>query len=436
MVSVLKMIIPLVGFSDTGEPLINAVISGDEAAAEPHAEVLRRLGLASPTVFCMPEAVLAAGPTAAHVPLLRSNPTIVGPFSFSAAGHARAWLDGGTGGCQYALFAQPPGGTTSWKAMVDAAAAEKLPAERLMLLLEVPTLVDTTAVRVLAASVESLAASKGSGCYECCRYALLTPRAGPALSSHMLTISLCVVVVVVVSPLRAESVGVFSGVVLVVPPGTAAAREQELLQLLAPIAVNDRLQIIVGGLCSWAGSSTGAAMTGQLHHTNICILSTAQLGPATASPGLALPPSPTLPSAGSAAALIHLFRVQPLQLGPCVAACVRSDRSDGCASQRHKSRLLTSSLRLFASPLRSALCRSASVAPPLRLSLLSRAIQLVHAASLAASLAAQAVPHAGDGGRRCRSGSGLLLCSLHRRRRALRPWRLLVSLAWFAVAQG
>ena len=188
VVSVLKMIIPLVGFSDTGEPLINAVISGDEAAAEPHAEVLRRLGLASPTVFCMPEAVLAAGPTAAHVPLLRSNPTIVGPFSFSAAGHARAWLDGGTGGCQYALFAQPPGGTTSWKAMVDAAAAEKLPAERLMLLLEVPTLVDTTAVRVLAASVESLAASKGSGCYECCRYALLTPRAGPALSSHMLTI--------------------------------------------------------------------------------------------------------------------------------------------------------------------------------------------------------------------------------------------------------
>ena len=85
------------------------------------------------------------------------------------------------------------------------------------------------------------------------------------------------------------------------------------------------LQIIVGGLSSWAGSSTGAAMTGQLHHTNICILASTQLGPATAAPGLSLPPPPAL----DATCLAALFRAEPLELGPCVAACVRSDRSDG-----------------------------------------------------------------------------------------------------------
>ena len=71
-------------------------------------------------------------------------------------------------------------------------------------------------------------------------------------------------------------------------------------------------------------------MIGQLHHTNISILSSAQLGPAKAAPGVSLPPPPALDgTSGCASALAALFKLQPLELGPCVAACVRSDRSDG-----------------------------------------------------------------------------------------------------------
>ena len=198
------MLIPLIGFSDDGTPLVNPLISGDEAHDVPAMEVIRRLGIASPTMLCMPKAVLAKPPSAEHTTMVREGPAIVGPFSFAEAAHARAWLERGS---QFALFAQSSG---SFQSMADAATAEKLPAERLMLLLDVPALADTAAVQALASSVESLAAPKGSGCYECC---------------------------------RSDTVGAFSGVVIVVPPGTSAAREQELLQLLAPIAVNDRLQV-------------------------------------------------------------------------------------------------------------------------------------------------------------------------------------------------
>jgi phosphoribosyl-ATP pyrophosphohydrolase/phosphoribosyl-AMP cyclohydrolase/histidinol dehydrogenase len=286
------MIIPLIGFGEDGAPLLNTLISGDEASGVDPREVIRRLGIASPSMLCMPPAVLAAPPSAEHISIVRDGPAIVGPFSFAAAGEARAWLERGS---QFALFAQSSG---SFQSMVDAAAAEKLPAERLMLLLDVPALTDTAAVQALASQIESLAAPSGSGCFECC---------------------------------RSGSVGAFSGVVVVVPPGTGAAREQELLQLLAPIAVNDRLQVVIGGLSNWAGSSTGASMTGQLHHTNISILSSAQLGPAKAAPGVSLPPPPALDAASSrpCASLLALFSLSPLELGACLAACVRSDRSDG-----------------------------------------------------------------------------------------------------------
>ena len=156
------------------------------------------------------------------------------------------------------------------------------------MLLNVPALPDAAAVQRLAADVEVLAAKTGAGCYECC---------------------------------RAETVGLVSGVVLIVPPGTAAAREEELLQHIAPIATRDRLQIFLGGL-----SSTSAATTGHLHHMNIHSLATAALGPSAnaSSP----PPPPTLPPELSSC-FGPLFGAEPLDLGPSVTACVRTDRSDG-----------------------------------------------------------------------------------------------------------
>ena len=62
-------ICPIVGFSEAGAPLINARLSGEEAANQTPYEVLRRLGLASPVMLCMPAAVLEAAATAANFAL-------------------------------------------------------------------------------------------------------------------------------------------------------------------------------------------------------------------------------------------------------------------------------------------------------------------------------------------------------------------------------
>ena len=211
---------------------------------------------------------------------------MVGPFSFDQTDGARAWLEAGA---RFALFTQPPAvdGEDLATTVRAAAKAAAIPGERLVLLLEPPPALDGPSVAQLAKRAESLAARTGSGCYECC---------------------------------KAESVGVVSGVVVCPPAGSSARQEEELLGALAPLAARDRLQVFLGGL-----AALSPAMVGQMHHMGLHCVSTATLS-ASATPAPA-PAPPPLPAA--AAPLSALFDAPPLPLGPSIAACVRTDRSDG-----------------------------------------------------------------------------------------------------------
>ena len=161
------MLIPLLGVSGDGEPLITRRISGDEAANVPASEVVRRLGIASPVMLCMPKAVLESKPSPTLSALFRDNISCaVGPFSFDQTDAARAWLESGA---KFAVFTQPAGIDASdlADAVKEAAASAALPAERLILLLDVPPLNGSAAVQRLIACIHTLAAPHGSGCYEC-----------------------------------------------------------------------------------------------------------------------------------------------------------------------------------------------------------------------------------------------------------------------------
>lgn len=277
----------LVGFDAAGEPLLGPRITGNEAANAPGLEVVRRLGLASPVILCLPPAVLAAPPTEAISELLCEASCIVGPFRLENADDARAWLDAGA---KQALFVQPDSSEQPLASTVkDAAAQVGIPGERLMLLVSVPLepahppgLVDR-----LVADITSLAAPNGVGCYECC---------------------------------KPETVGIVSGILLVMPRGFHG--EGELLNKLGPLAASDRLQVFLGGL-----ASQSAASIGQLHQPYMLhVVGTASLADTRHFPH-PLPPPPAL--AQGAAALGALFADPPVELGPCIAACVRTDRSDG-----------------------------------------------------------------------------------------------------------
>ena len=58
---------------------------------------------------------------------------------------------------------------------------------------------------------------------------------------------------------------------------------------------------------------------------SMSMLASACLGPSAAA--AEPPPPPSLPA--KAQSLAGLFAAPPLELGPCVASCVRTDRSDG-----------------------------------------------------------------------------------------------------------
>ena len=104
------MLIPLVGFADSGSPLMSARISGT-ADGSPDCpspfEVARRLGIAATLALLVPPTVLASPPGEEQAALLRDVECIVGPFSFDRADEAREWL---SAGARYALFTAPAGG--------------------------------------------------------------------------------------------------------------------------------------------------------------------------------------------------------------------------------------------------------------------------------------------------------------------------------------
>ena len=282
------MLIPLVGFTESGEPLLSPRITGDDGAGVMPLEVVRRLGLASPIFLCMPSTVLAAPPSPALTEHMLEGNCIVGPFSFERADEAREWL---SSGAKYALFMPPElAADSSLAAMVKGAAAEvAIPAERLILLMRAPLANDAVAVARFFEDVQQLAAPTGAGCYECC---------------------------------RAEKVGVVSGIALMMPAGSTPAGESELLALLGPVAARDRLQVMIGGL-----SSRTAASIGHIYHSyTIHAIEMASLSDMSSS--AEPPPLPPLMPAG-AEILAPLFGREALDLGPCVAACLRTDRSDG-----------------------------------------------------------------------------------------------------------
>jgi len=243
-------------------------------------------------MLCLPAETLAATPTEALVEIMRMSACAVGPFALERANEARAWL---VAGAQYALFL-PPASTAMPLASAIAAAGKEvaIPSNRMMLLLDTPDLEDAAAFERFATDVESLAAPTGAGCYECC---------------------------------HKETCGVVSGIALAVPSSTSERTEVNLLGLLGPIAARDRLQVFIGGLSSCA-QPVGV---GQLHHKfSLHVLAPASLAVAAdAAAVAAAPPRAVVELPSPAASLYPLFASTPLELGSCVAACVRTDRSDG-----------------------------------------------------------------------------------------------------------
>ena len=163
------MLIPIIGFSPSGEPLLGD--QGFEVADVPSFEIVRRLGVASPLVLCLPAELLKAPPSEAICELMRETTTVVGPFALERADEAREWL---SMGAHYALFLPPAnlgvGAQSPLAEAVRATAAEvAIPAERMMLLVDVPALENAAALERFQADIESLAAPAGSGCYECCK---------------------------------------------------------------------------------------------------------------------------------------------------------------------------------------------------------------------------------------------------------------------------
>ena len=281
------MRIPLIGFDGDGLPLMGVRITGSDDEQTHPLEVVRRLGLASPVLLCFPEAILSAPPSEAMLELLREAMCIVGPFSFDHADDARNWL---SAGATHALFMLPR--TTGEQRTADAikAASKELaiPGDRMVLLVDAPAQ-EVGAMDRFSTEIEALAASSGSGLYECC---------------------------------RPETVGTVAGVVVVLPPDTARTHEAEILNVLGSHALRDRLQVFVGGI-----SAESPLTIGQLHHSyNIHSLGTASLVDTTKLT-VPLSAAPNLPMA--ATALAPLFAVAPLEIGPTVAACIRTDRSDG-----------------------------------------------------------------------------------------------------------
>ena len=96
------MLIPIIGFSPSGEPLLGD--QGFEVADVPSFEIVRRLGVASPLVLCLPAELLKAPPSEAICELMRETTTVVGPFALERADEAREWL---SMGAHYALFLPP-----------------------------------------------------------------------------------------------------------------------------------------------------------------------------------------------------------------------------------------------------------------------------------------------------------------------------------------
>ena len=305
------MLIPIIGFSPSGEPLLGD--QGFEVADVPSFEIVRRLGVASPLVLCLPAELLKAPPSEAICELMRETTTVVGPFALERADEAREWL---SMGAHYALFLPPanlgigaecpPAAAKPLAEAVRAAAAEvAIPAERMMLLVDVPALENAAALARFQADIESLAAPAGSGCYECC---------------------------------KKETCGAVSGVCVVVPPGTSEKIEADLLGILGPIAARDRLQVFLGGL-SMLTSSAQPSSVGHLHHSfAIHALGAATLAEEANSPHtrgalaggfVGAPPVAVVELPAAAASLYALFAAPALELGPTVAACVRTDRSDG-----------------------------------------------------------------------------------------------------------
>ena len=128
---------PLLGFSDAGKPLLNVRISGDEAASQSPEEIVRRMGLASPLLLVLPSNVIEAKPTDGQASMLRASTCIVGPCNFAQADGPRAWLEAGA---KYALFCAPAAGSPAALAAAVTVAAKDaaIPAERLLMLLNVP----------------------------------------------------------------------------------------------------------------------------------------------------------------------------------------------------------------------------------------------------------------------------------------------------------
>ena len=154
---------PLFAVLDLRSP-IPAVLKG-EAAGESDAEVVRRLGLASPVIIWLSVDELSAPPSAERKAMLRSCTCVVGPFVLEHAYATREWLNAGA---QYALLAPAAG------AMLNALpgemrriiAEEALPSERLLLLLT-PAELEGEEADALMGAMAGLAAKSGSGCREC-----------------------------------------------------------------------------------------------------------------------------------------------------------------------------------------------------------------------------------------------------------------------------
>jgi len=240
-------------------------------------EVVRRLGLGGGVCLWLSSAALEAAPSDEQKALLKSTSCTIGPFELTQADAAREWLNEGAVRCIFSVRGE-----------ASAAAAIKrdtagLPAERLMVALQVGPLDDAATLPALVSSLDELAAAKGSGCLEYC---------------------------------APETVGVVGGVLLRLPPAPSSsaartqldarlAQEDALVEAVAPFAKKDRLRVVVD--CGRATSKTvDAARVGRLHEkSGVDVLARATLGGKSATAD------------------------GRLVVGECVACCARSDRPDG-----------------------------------------------------------------------------------------------------------